>query len=367
MAATKINYALSQDARIFYNGRDEIRIRKGIWNYTEATLNLSGQDEVVKQTFIQIFNDLNEEKIIDLEPISSKFSLNNEQKDQVSNVLQTLRYQFYLKSTEEQHMERIISLMFGGIYQPSEYVPMKPTRALVFTDSLYSQKIAKQIAADMNYPIDILDEKTFNDLKTADFTTKTDFLETIKGIDRMEKAIAPYSVVIGCLEKPSISFLRNLNRLLVKVNKPLVLSMIDGPFLTFLTINPPQTGCFECYENRLMARMESLAVYHNFANSTRTALNEVKSSFTNPILHVLTGIALAEGFLLSTINVAKSSGRVVNVYLPVMEIQVQDLLRVPYCPACGFVAKSEMTELFTSSKMIVNKLLDSINLIDDKR
>jgi len=364
MVESKNNYTLSQDARIFYNGQDEIRIRKGIWNYVEATLTLAGQRDEVKQIFIQIFYELNEGKVVDLESTSDRFSLNAEQRNQIFQVMETLKQQFYLKGTEEQYAERVIASMFGGVYQSNEFILMKPDPALVITDSIYSQKIAKQIANEMNYAIEIMDEKTFNELSIIDLTTKTDAFETIKKIEQMEKVIAPYSVVIGCLEKPSIAFLRNLNRVLIKAEKPFVLSMIDGPFFTFLTINPPQTGCFECYENRLMARMENLAVYQNFVKSTETALDGVKSSFINPLLHVLIGIVLAEGYMISTINCAKSVGRVVNVYLPVVEIQVQDLLRAPYCPACGFVAKSEVTELFTSSKMIVNKLLDSINLKD---
>jgi thiazole/oxazole-forming peptide maturase SagC family component len=359
-----MNYALSPDARIFYNGQDEIRIRKGIWNYTEATLNIAGQDEKVKKVFIQLFRDLNEGKSINVETM---VDLDVEQKNQISQVMEALKNQFYLSNTEERHVERIISSIFGGLYKPPEYILMKPLPALVFTDNTYSQKVVKEVAGEMNYAIDILDEMTFKDLRMADLTTKTDAIETIRETERLQKVLSPYSAVIGCLEKPSITFLRNLNRLLVKIEKPLVLSMIDGSFITFLTINPPQTGCFECYENRLMARMESLAVYRNFANSTSTELNEVKSSFTHPLLHVLIGVALAEGFLLSTINSAKTSARVVNVYLPVMEIQVQDLLRVPYCPACGFVAKSQMSELFTSSKMIVNNLLDRVNLVDERK
>ncbi len=367
MPAKKPSLALSQDARIFYNGRDEIRIRKGIWNYSEATLNLADEKEAVRKAFIQMFKDLSEGKTIDIESLPGRFGLDNEEKGSVFQVLDALKYQLYLRNSPEQQVGKIISDMFGGVYQPSTPIPMKPLPALVFTDSPYAQKIAVQIAADMNYSVDIMDEKTFNRLCVADFTSKTDAIETVKEAEHMGRLIAPYSVIIGILEKPSITFLRNLNRLLVDAEKPLILSMIDGPFITFLTINPPQTGCFECYENRLMARMENLAVYHNFADSTRTALGDLKDSFVNPLLHALTGIAIAEGFLHSTIGFSKSSGRVVNVYLPVGEIQVQDLMRVPFCPACGYAARSEISEFFTSSKIIVNKLLDGINLVEPER
>lgn len=365
-AKTTLNYALGQDSRIFYNGNDEIRIRKGIWNYTEATLNLAGENEIMKNALIQIFNDLNEGKIINVESVNSQLSLDTEQKNGIVQTMEALRNQSFLRDAEEKNVERIISCLFGNIYQSTQLPLVKPAPALIFTDSPYSRKIAQQIAADMGYSIDILDDQTYKDLSAADFTTKTDAIETLKESERI-KIISPYSVVIGILEKPSISFLRNLNRLLIKAEKSLVLGMIDGPFITFLTINPPYTGCFECYENRIMARMENLAVYNNFALSTKSVLSEVSSSFHNPILHALSSIAIAEGFMLSVIGLAKSSGRVVNIYLPVGEIQIQDLLRVPYCPACGHIAQSEMSEFFTSSNMIVNKLLDKINLVDERR
>src|SRR5574344_2032042 len=97
MMESQNNYILSQDARIFYNGQDEIRIRKGIWNYVEATLTLAGQRDELKQTFIQIFSELNEGKVVDIESTSDRFSLNAEQRNQIFQVMETLKHQFYLK------------------------------------------------------------------------------------------------------------------------------------------------------------------------------------------------------------------------------------------------------------------------------
>ena len=54
----------------------------------------------------------------------------------------------------------------------------------------------------------------------------------------------------------SLVFLRNLNRVLVQTSQVLSLSLLDGPFTTVFTIKPPETGCFECFEQRLLARME---------------------------------------------------------------------------------------------------------------
>ena len=35
---TKNKYKLLENVRIYFNGEDEIRFRKGIWSYEEATL-----------------------------------------------------------------------------------------------------------------------------------------------------------------------------------------------------------------------------------------------------------------------------------------------------------------------------------------
>lgn len=43
-----IRYALSDSAVVFNNQVNEIRIRKGVWNYEEAILSLEAESEAVK-------------------------------------------------------------------------------------------------------------------------------------------------------------------------------------------------------------------------------------------------------------------------------------------------------------------------------
>lgn len=74
-------------------------------------------------------------------------------------------------------------------------------------------------------------------------------------------------------------------------------------------------------------------------------------------------IALQEAFLIEGIHKAKLAGRVLNIFVPMLEIQVQDLLRVPYCSACGHIAKAEYEEMYTSSSKIVEKLLSTVEIV----
>jgi len=38
------------------------------------------------------------------------------------------------------------------------------------------------------------------------------------------------------------------------------------------------------------------------------------------------------------------------------------VLRAPYCPACGFISKAHMDEMYTSSKRIVSDMMAKIEV-----
>lgn len=160
---------------------------------------------------------------------------------------------------------------------------------------------------------------------------------------------------------PNVSLLRNLNRLLVGAEKPLILGLVDGPFLHALSTLATETGCFECFEQRMLARLEDTVVYHQFVQATGGGTNS-GGPWLSPQLHTLTATVISEAFLYSTLGMMRLAGRIVSVYQPLLEIQVQDLLRVPYCPACGFISKAQVNELYTSSKRIMTDMMAKIEV-----
>jgi hypothetical protein len=66
----------------------------------------------------------------------------------------------------------------------------------------------------------------------------------------------------------------------------------------------------------------------------------------------------------SSLGMTRLSGRMISVYQPLLEIQVQDLLRVPHCPACGFISKAQVDEMYTSSKRILTDMMGKIEVED---
>ena len=76
-----------------------------------------------------------------------------------------------------------------------------------------------------------------------------------------------------------------------------------------------------------------------------------------PLLNMLVNIAVSEAYTFKRIGVSKFTGRLLTIYMPTMEIQVQDLLRVPYCSACGAIAKAALEEKNVSSRALVDEMV----------
>jgi thiazole/oxazole-forming peptide maturase SagC family component len=120
----------------------------------------------------------------------------------------------------------------------------------------------------------------------------------------------------------------------------------------------------------MLARLEDMTVYHQFVEATAagggggTNTGGAGGAPFAPPLHLLTAAVISEGYLYSALSMLRLAGRILNVYLPLLEIQSQDLLRVPYCPACGFISKAQMNEMYTSSKRLVGEMLARVELED---
>jgi thiazole/oxazole-forming peptide maturase SagC family component len=220
---------------------------------------------------------------------------------------------------------------------------------------------AARLAGEIGLPLSVMTEADFASITRLDLTTRYDGYTTHEQLDYVTKLIAPYAAIVGCMERPHIAFLRNLNRALIQTTIPLSLALLDGPFTSLFTIKPPETGCFECFELRLMARMQDIVAYQQFIDHTRgRTMGETPKTFLTPLMCSLAAQALFEGFLIASIGKAKLAGRLLNTYLPIMEIQVQDLLRIPFCPACGFISKAQRDEMYTSTKKIVDRVMERV-------
>lgn len=364
MTSNKNRLILADNVRIFYNDKDEIRIRKGVWNYEEASLSLEDVGNSLKESFTKLFHLFDEGISVDIDSFLNEEKLVNDERNQMIQVIETLKAQNYFHSENDNLAQQLFYNILGGTTigkYYDKYSDSNPKPLLFFADTQTVREYGRALAEEINLPISILSENEYKDIATMDCTTRFDGYETRKQMEELGKFIQPYSGIIGCMERPHINFLRNINRILVKTSKVLSMALLDGPFMNLFTIKPPETGCFECFENRLLARMQDMSVYRNFVERTKKSANIFKEkTHVSPLMKSLASAVIFEGLLVSNIGKAKLAGRVLSIYLPILEIQAQDLLRVPFCPACGSISETKMEEMYTSTKKIVDKIIENI-------
>lgn len=354
---------LAPAVQVFSNGNNEYRVRKGVWNFEEAVLNIEDSSEEIRKAVSAIFDRLRGGQEIDLRRLGELVTLEEGDLAQVIDVMEGLTAAGYL--TAEVSTDRIVNQILGeavGLDETSRSTDPRPL--LFFSDSEAVVDYARDLVKGASIEMDVLTSDEMNEITSVDLTSRYDVYEERSHSRRFSSRVEPYSCVVGCLEQPRVSFLRNMNRILIPLSKPSVLSMVDGPFTFTMTLKPPETGCFECFETRLRARIEERAVYSQYVDKVRSISVAPRSAGNAPLLHGVASAAMQEGILLKKIGRSRLAGRVQSTYLPLLEIQMQDILRVSYCPACGFGAsKSSTDEMYASTNAMADEFKRRVELV----
>lgn len=360
------NYRLGESTEIFFNGDTEIIFRKGVWNYEEALLDLTSFDDAAQEAVLDLMRVLSEGGSIEPAGITERFGTDRDNAEKTAELLEELSEQAYLSNGGEDRIRELITHLIGGTASMGfggDFAGGAGT-LLVCDSSIVTEQL-ESMSRQTSLRMDVMQETDIAEVSAADLTGKLDALETEKAMGELIPVFSPYSSVLICLQRPHIRLLRNLNRILLKMDIPFVICLIDGPFLSVMTVKGYETGCFECYETRVMARLESMSAYRSYVERTSGFMRKNDLTSLTPILHMISSLGLFEALLINTIHKAKLAGRVFNIYLPLLEVQVQDLLRVPFCSACGHIAKAEYEEMYTSSEEIVAKLVERVELSED--
>jgi thiazole/oxazole-forming peptide maturase SagC family component len=358
---------LRDGVQIYYNGTDELRLRKGVWNFEEAILTFDGLSADHKESLVQLFNSLQDGTGVDSQHLPNDHNLTQLEHEQVAQTLDALRAKDYVAESSDADAKHFLTELLGGTIEYVTNSTSSDKPVLFFSDTQSVRDYAVMLAKEIDMPLTVMTQDDFRFIETMDLTTKFDAYGTRSQLAGIRDLLEPFCCIVGCIERPHIMFLRNVNRVLVQTSQALSLSLLDGPFTTVFTIKPPETGCFECFEQRLLARMEEMPSYQQFVAQTRYLPRFEHKVHASPLMHPLAAQALFEGLMVSKIGKAKLAGRVLNTYVPLMEIQVQPLLRVPFCPACGFVAEARMEEMYTSSKKLIDRVVDRVSLVDTSR
>ncbi|WP_300754910.1 streptolysin associated protein SagC [uncultured Brachyspira sp.] len=358
----KKNIKLYDNVSIFFGSDNEIRFRKGIWNFEEASLTLDDLNDNMKEVITFIANELFDDKLISFDDIVKKFSLDENDSNVLNDIVSSLIGNRFLEYDDKKNnMQNTLYELIGEyFYDIPDESKIEKNKIMFITDNDRLKDYALLVSKDIYINLDMMSADDIKKIEKSNLTDTTDAVENIEIKKELLKLFDNISCVVVSIEKPRLNLLRNINRLLLDKSIPIIISILDGPFLNITTIKGKETACYECFENRVIARNESLSVYNKFVKQTMNFKIKNKRTYITPILQSFTSIALYEAFLFAAIGKCKLSGRVINVYIPSIEIQVQDLLRVPFCPACGHISKAKYNEMYTSSKEIIEKFSSKV-------
>ena len=360
----KKNIKLYDSVSIFFNSDDEIRFRKGIWNFEEASLTLNDLEDNMREVVMFIVKELLDDKLISFDDIVKKFSLNEKDSNLLNDIINSLIGNRFLEYDDKKNnmLNTVYEFIGEYFYDIPDESKVQKNKIIFITDNDRLKEYAKLASEDLYMNVDMMSSDDIKRIEKSNITDTTDAIENIETQKELLKLFDGISCVVVSVEKPRLNLLRNINRLLLEKSIPIVISILDGPFLNITTIKGKETAYYERFENRVVARNESLTVYNNFVKQTMNFKIKNKKTYITPILQSFTSIALYEAFLFAAIVKCKLAGRVINVYIPSIEIQIQDLLRVPFCPACGHISRAKYNEMYTSSKEVIEKFSSKVIL-----
>lgn len=348
-------FTLAGTARIMADGGDKVRIRTGVWNYEEAVIDTSRESPAVARTIASAMQGLTTgPTVLDEHLDAGLLPIERANIEQLFNDLAAAG----VLVTEEngRAQDAVTAALLGRLTSP--FPGGEPGGILFATDCEAAHDQAASLAAGMRVPLTRLPAEVHEELGTLDLTTRMEGFDTERAIERLRGHFTGVAALVTCFQRPSLPWLRNLNRVLDGRDLAWISGLIDGPFVTVVGHKSPYTGCFECFESRALARLEDHVTYHDFARSPvgRRGDNDADA----PMMSLVTTMAVTEGYLHAVAGTSRLSGRALGIHLPTMEIQMQELLRMPNCPACGRIARQRLQEINFSSRAAVDRIVSSV-------
>lgn len=349
-------FILASTARIVEDGGGRIRIRTGIWNYEEAVIDVSRESPAVARSVRAALHAAKEGQVTVADHLDPELlPIERANIEKLFNDL--AQAGILVAAADRESQDAITAALLGRLVSPYPGNP-EPGRIVFHSDCPAAIDQAMSLAQSMRVELTLLPEQAMTRLNEVDLTSRVDGLRTEREIAELRPALTEGAVLVTCFLRPSVPLLRNINRLVEGQDHPWINAFVDGPFVSVVGTKSPHTGCFECFEQRALARLEDHVAYHDFARSTVGAPSPRHTDA--PLMSMLTPLAVIEGYLHAAVGTSRFAGRVLGIHLPTLEIQTQDLLRMPNCPACGKVSRQRLREINFNSRAAVDRIISEV-------
>ncbi|EGJ27169.1 streptolysin associated protein SagC [Streptococcus porcinus] len=351
-----MKYQLNSNVRIV-QFQDTFCFRKGIWDFNEAVLDIAQEPQELQGAYREIVSQFIKGVAVDTDHYESQ--LDPEQFAKLTEVMTALYYNDVIMHEDDYALEENVMKVFMGNYhfmaQTGHTIDTSPV--LFISDSTYVNESALLLASQLQLNLQTASDDLKMLIQETDVCSRLDALAHHRHMKCLSEALEGYQSIVVCQERLNIMMLRHLNEISVSLGKQLVLGFVDGPFLHVCTLNPPHSADFDSLERRVLARLQDHALYQHFANQVLPATQTVSQAYL-PLLNVLMNLVVSEAFIIAHTGSSKFEGRLLSIYIPTLEIQVQDILKMSNSQSQGALAKLKYEDQQISTREMIKALLN---------
>ncbi|MCP9210394.1 hypothetical protein [Streptomyces cucumeris] len=350
VAASEPGIVLATSVRLLAVEPGVIRLRWGIWNFSEVTVDLRAESPGVRAAMTALFDTLAAGETAD-GTFDGVTGLSPVERANLKLAVTELRQAGFLAyDRPSEHGAEMARALLGNLDLFGAAESSRATVAFVADSPSATAYVSRQ-AESLGNPVELLPAEFLAELGDADLTSGMGGLAAADTLKRLSGYVEHCDSLIVSISQASILTLRNLNRLACHLEKPVLVGLIDGPFATVVGAESPRTGCLECFEQRSLARLEDHIGYHAFVGANVPKANSGPSG----VEWLLCAFLVNEAVLLRSLGTSRFLGRALSIYLPTYEMQAQDVLRIGTCPACGHVSRDIVEEINFSSRVVIDR------------
>jgi bacteriocin biosynthesis cyclodehydratase domain-containing protein len=146
---------------------------------------------------------------------------------------------------------------------------------------------------------------------------------------------------------------KGLNLCFIHHKTPWLYAAVDGPFLLVGPLFVPgDSSCFECFETRVAMNLRDSKGYIEYKQALAAGLpiQPRPSQVLKLLDKVLASHVAMEAFNFALSGRSTLIDKMLAIHLPSMEFTYHEVLRLPYCSACGAKPDRDGSELYFSIK-----------------
>lgn len=320
------SFVFRPDVRVIVHSADRVELRSGVWNCNSITLSDEEEKGILGKIVLGLFQKKSVAELTHKEHISNEEAL---------SVIESLAAQNLLITKEDADTWSPTNFLSTSTLGTAKEMRTLPKRAIVIGPPTMTDFLRTAISPELRDAIHSVEEDVVKRLRKQDLfldSTAFDMAKTASVFSEWQDAL-----IVAVWPEIDPILLGNLNQLAHKVGFMLLSAVIDGPFaLIGPTVVPHQTPCFACAEARVLEALRDHTLYIEY----RTALAEGKvhgadAETIEPLRATTLSLAAWEVTNMLSVGSSFTTGKLLSIYAPTMEIAFHELWRFPGCPVCS--------------------------------